>query len=425
MNFLHSLIQLLRQCKRRVFQRFYFAHRAVEWRKLRESQEDIHGTGGVFVIPCDPWSLTGSRGDEAMLIVLQRHFPQYRYHVVTSTPEAAEAARRHGWIPVNCWTGRWLFESIYNAAKAIRPTFCAVLGADVMDGYYSPRSSIAFFALADIMQRHGIPTSLIGFSFNSHPHPRVLKCLRHVNADFIYRLRDPISLQRFEKATGKRALLTADAAFLLEPDTHSEQYELIQEWKRQSGQSLLAVNLHPMLFKNATATQIAESVEALANVLDDILQKTDWNLLLLPHDDRPQVTDNICLEPLYEKLRRGYANRIHYCAQVLDAPCIKGVVSLADALVTSRMHLGIAGLSQGIPTMGFSYQDKFLGTLGHFGLGSDFIIPPPVKSNCQQIVGRLRWLLEHAAEIRQGLLQKLPSVQELARRNFPPSPCSP
>jgi polysaccharide pyruvyl transferase WcaK-like protein len=253
----------------------------------------------------------------------------------------------------------------------------------------------------------------------------VLKCLRHVNADFIYRLRDPISLQRFEKATGKRALLTADAAFLLEPDTHSEQYELIQEWKRQSGQSLLAVNLHPMLFKNATATQIAESVEALANVLDDILQKTDWNLLLLPHDDRPQVTDNICLEPLYEKLRRGYANRIHYCAQVLDAPCIKGVVSLADALVTSRMHLGIAGLSQGIPTMGFSYQDKFLGTLGHFGLGSDFIIPPPVKSNCQQIVGRLRWLLEHAAEIRQGLLQKLPSVQELARRNFPPSPCSP
>lgn len=419
---LNSFIDWLRHKKRKLFQRFYIAHCALEWRKLSHFQEDIHGQGGLFVIPCDPWSLTGSRGDEAMLMVLQREFPNIPYYVVTATPEAAQEAKNHGWTPIHCWQENGLYENIYNAAKSIKPSFCFVLGADVMDGYYSPRCSVAFFALADIMQRHGVPTSLLGFSFNSHPNVKVLKNIKHLNADFHFHLRDQISLERFEKSTGKKAILTSDVAFLLQPDTSSEQYAKCAEWKRQTGKKLLIVNLHPMLIRRATQSQIAQIIAALHHSLETILKSTDWNVLLLPHDNRKNVTDNICLAPLYEKLKRNGNNRVKYIPEVLDAARMKGIVGLGDALVTSRMHLGIAGLSQGIPTMGFSYQDKFQGMIKHFDLDDQFILPIPSQDNTEIISQRLKWLLEHHIEVKEKLLKRLPKVLELAKRNFVFSP---
>ncbi len=415
---LYSFIDWLRHKKRKLFQRFYIAHCAIEWRKLRRSQGNIHGEGGLFVIPCDPWSLTGSRGDEAMLMVLQKQFPNTPYYIVTATPEAEQEAKNHGWTPLPCWQENGLYENIFNAAKQVKPSFCVVLGADVMDGYYSPRCSIAFFALADIMQRHGVPTSLLGFSFNSHPNVKVLKNIKHLNADFHFHLRDQISLERFEKSTGEKAILTSDVAFLLQPDTSSKQYAECAEWKCQTGKKLLIVNLHPMLIKRATQSQIDQIVDTLHHSLENILKSTDWNILLLPHDNRKNVADNICLAPLFEKLRANSDNRVKFIPEVLDAAHMKGIVSLGDALVTSRMHLGIAGLSQGIPTMGFSYQDKFKGMIKHFDLDDQFILPMPSQDNTEKISQRLLWLLENHTEVKENLLKRLPNVLGLAKRNF-------
>ena len=416
--FINSFIDWLRQKKRRLFQHFYVAHRPIEWRRLRKDTEDIHGDGGVFVIPPDPWSLTGSRGDEAMLMVLHQQFPSQPFYVVTATPEASSAARAHGWIPSDCWNSRGLYYNIYNAAKHIRPSFCAVLGADIMDGYYSPGSSVAFFAMADIFFRHHVPTSLIGFSFNSHPHPKVLECIKKVDAGLECHLRDEVSLERFEKTTGRKGTLTADIAFLLEPNIDTRQYCQVSQWKQKEGKPLLIVNIHPMLIKNASSEQISGMLDVMREVISEVLERSEWLLLLLPHDNRKGVNDNICLSPLYESLSGCFSGHLMFMPEVLDAARLKGIVSLADALVTSRMHLGIAGLSLAVPTMGFAYQDKFQGMIRHLGLGDEYILPEPKQQNVPMIVERILYLLERRAATHANIQAKLPGVKALARRNL-------
>ena len=384
---------------------------------MKNQKDNLKGKGGIFIIPCDAWSLTGSRGDEAMLMVIQALYPNMPIHIATATSEADASALVHGWLPEHCWTSNLLFTRVFETAKKITPSACFILGADVMDGYYSPNSSIAFFALADIMAYNGIPTSLLGFSFNANPHPKVLKALQKMEHNFTYNLRDPESLKRFERSTGKKGELVADVAFLLEPDKNTSQYSDIASWKRTAGNPLLIVNLHPMLIKHAKQEQILNMIETLHFVLEQILEKTKWNILLLPHDDRRNVNDNICLTPLYEGLQK-WGNRIRHLPDVLDAAKLKGIVSLADALVTSRMHLGIAGLSQAIPTMGVSYQDKFQGMIEHFGLDKDFILPLPLTENRHDIESSVKWLLDNKDGIHLKLLDALPNVIRLAKKNF-------
>ena len=409
----------LRDKKNFLLLRIFHFLRKFDWKKMKSCKYSITGTGGLLVIPCDPWSLTGSRGDEAMLMVLQKMFPNSPLHIVTATPEASQVARIHGWFPEPCWQEKNLFANLLNVAIHIRPSACVILGADVMDGYYDADNSLALFAIADIMAHHGLPTSLLGFSFNSKPHPKVLKGLRRMDENFVYQLRDPVSLVRFEKATGLQAKLVSDVAFLLQPDNRSPKYSEISSWKKREGKRLLAINLHPMLIKNASPENIREIIETLHVVLDSLLQTTEWNILLLPHDDRGDVSDNICLKPLFQKLER-WKNRVKHLDVVLDAAKMKGIASLADCLVTSRMHLGIAGLSQAIPTMGFTYQDKFQGMIEHFGLDKRFILPLPVMKNRQEIESKIKWLLDNKDKIRIKILDALPHVFRLAQENFSP-----
>lgn len=415
--FLQSVLDKLRQWKRRVFTAFYRSLYPLEYKKLRRTEEDIHGEGGLFVIPCDLWSLTGSRGDEAMLMVLRQRFVGMPYHIATALPTADNIAKEHGWEPVRCWMERHLFRAVYDAAKKIRPSCCVLLGADVMDGYYSRRFSQTMFRLADIMSAHGVPTSILGFSFNDSPHPKVIETVKKIrNRDLEFHLRDEVSLARFEKYTGKKGILTADVAFLLAPDRGSPQYDMIREWKRD--RKLLAINLHPMLIRNATEEQIGEMVDVMHGVISKLLADSDWLILLLPHDNRKNIGDNVCLGKLYDRFGSDAGDRLKYIPEVLDAAKIKGIVGLADALVTSRMHLGIGGLSQAVPTMGFAYQDKFQGLLRHMGLDDNFILPELTAENTDRICEKILRLQKNHCEIRQRLEARLGTVNALAERNF-------
>ena len=415
--FLQSFINQLRQWKRRIFTSFYRALYPLEYKQLRKDHENIHGNGGLFVIPCDLWSLIGSRGDEAMLMVLQQRFPDMPYYIATALPEADKVAKDHGWIPVRCWLERHLYQEVYNAAKKIKPSYCVLLGADVMDGYYSWRFSQNMFRLADIMESHGVPTSIMGFSFNASPHPKVIDAVQEIeNQNLEYHLRDAVSLERFERITGKKAVLTADIAFLLKPDCNSPQYSMVRDWKQN--RKLLAINLHPMLIKNATEEQVNALIDVMYGVISKLLTMSDWNILLLPHDNRKKIGDNVCLEKLYNRFDTEMADRLKYIPEVLDAAKVKGVVGLADALITSRMHLGIGGLSQAVPTMGFAYQDKFQGLLQHMNLDDKFIMPALVTENMDQICEKILWLQENHCELKQQIESSLGTVKALAEKNL-------
>ena len=56
-----------------------------------------------------------------------------------------------------------------------------------------------------------------------------------------------------------------------------------------------------------------------------------------------------------------------------DQSELKGIISLCDFFIGSRMHSCIAALSQGIPTVGIAYSKKFIGVFESAGVG-EFVI---------------------------------------------------
>ncbi len=389
-----------------------------QWAKLSRTPQNFCGEGGLLLIPCDPWRITGSRGDEAMLMVLAKHFAGNRVTCVTATPESSAIAQEHGWEPLQCWTNYDSLRAICEAAESLKPSACAILGADVMDGYYSPACSEQFLALADVLRKKQIPTVLTGFSFNEHPSARIANLFRSITPDYPFLLRDPISLKRFEEATGRRGRLVADIAFLLEADKDTRLYEEILAWKRVQNRPVLGFNLHPMLrFREGREAQ-KRLVEDAANLMSRVLREHDWNLLLISHDDRPKVADANSLVPLYETLCPDFGERLFLCKTPPNAAQLKGLVSLADALLTSRMHLGIAAISQGIPTAAFGYQGKFEGLLAHFDLSKELLLEPPTGARLQEQAKSIAVFLDRNQEYRERIAKKLPAILEPARLNL-------
>lgn len=390
-----------------------------QWKELRKDATLLlKQRRRLLLIACDPWSIFGSRGDDAMISVAAQHFPANEIYVITASDAAAKAVEKRGWTALNVWSGREPLRNIIHAAEEIQPEQCVVLGADVMDGYYAPEVSLILLASADLLRERKIATTLLGFSFNATPSTSVLRGIRYVTNNFRFNLRDPISLERFEHLTGRRACLTADTAFLLQPETGFPEYEELLKWKQKSQKPILAFNYHPMLLRNLSEETIDKQINRLGGMLEKILDANTWNILLIAHDFRERVGDNRCLGPLHEFLSLRFPERVFHMKAELSAAELKGVVKEVDALITARMHLGIAALSQGIPTAGFAYQGKFNGLLAHFRLPDSYLFEVPSENNIEVIRRRIEEFLEQIPELKTKIRRCLPEVLQLAERNF-------
>lgn len=329
----------------------------------------------LVLVPCDPWTVIGSRGDEAMIYaVLQNYrkrYPNGRITVVTANASAAnsEDCQRmkldFNLAYVHAWRPRLQVWNVLKAIRRVRATEVFVLGADCMDGHYLPYTSMILFAVADIACRLGLKTRLTGFSWNEHPHPRAVAAAKKTTAALEILIRDPDSFDRV-KSILPRARLVADTAFCLEPQfTDRVRAVLAQmETDRKAGRYILGVNLNPMLKVNVAS--VAQALNAQSNI----------SVYLIPHDYRSggDLVELGKLDPLLMVPHR-------LLADIYSAAELKALTSGLDALFTSRMHLGIAALGMGKPIAAFVYQGKFSGLFEHFCLTKDLLVDPEISDS--------------------------------------------
>ena len=108
-------------------------------------------------------------------------------------------------------------------------------------------------------------------------------------------------------------------------------------------------------------------------LMEALLKETDAHILLVPHTFGPPGNINsdhdACRELLNATKGDDYHNRVHMVMQEYDQSELKGIIGACDFFVGSRMHACIAALSQGIPTLGVAYSQKFLGVFDSIGVG--------------------------------------------------------
>jgi colanic acid/amylovoran biosynthesis protein len=381
----------------------------------------------LVLLPSDPWSIHQSRGDEAMIEAavgeMKRAHPDIEVYIVTATRAASAEVRAMGFKPLEFWRQPFSYETVARELCLTRPDFGMVLGADVLDGYYSPVDAARMLLVADLMAACGAKVSVLGFSFNSHPAKALREVFRLLDPGVVLNLRDSVSLQRFNDFAKNRAQLVADAAFMLVPQEETAAVKRIAAGiseQRSQGRNVFVFNIHPMLFRTPEPAKLQQMIELAASAMGRLSREHPVSWVLLAHDYRPEIADDNCLRPLADRLRGTVGDHVHHVEQVLSAREIKAVVGLVDGVITGRMHLAIAALGQGTPVAAITYQDKFQGLFAHFGVSESLLLSPAQLlsgDNLEQFM--LRFLDAHKAA---GALVRrmLPGVMELSRANIAP-----
>lgn len=382
----------------------------------------------ILLFPADLSSLSGSRGDQAMIIATKVQLN----HLFKCNAKYSSIVRGHNAIYESksleiqplCIENYSLISEIRKLLS--RFDVVVFIGADVLDGYYSAETSNLIWDWADQAINVKCISIITGFSFNDYPSVEVVKKIQTVSKKIVVNLRDPISYNRFIKACPDRqANLTADIAFLLDASDDVEIFHpKSTAWirhRRNCGDALCGFNINPHLASQLEITGL--SVDALiqssANAITRIIKKHKISFLLLPHDFREESHDEKVLERLLELIDEECKDSIHVVTSQPTAPAIKALVSQLDFVITGRMHLAIAALGNCVPAAGITYQGKFDGLiLGHFNLPDSFVITPEYACVEENIFALIEDSYKNYPSYKKMLASVLPKINDLAEQNF-------
>jgi colanic acid/amylovoran biosynthesis protein len=279
-----------------------------------------------------------------------------------------------------------------------------ILGTDVIDGTYSSASVANLVDIVNLAARLGLAPHICAFNFSASPHPRAVERLSTLDARVRCTCRDAISLARFEAAVGRPAYLVTDPAFLMLPRLAAAGAGAASAWlgeRRTAGDALIAVNANGLATANVSA-----ALEAYASELSAVLERAPVSLLLLPHDDRGDHSDLPPLRALEVLLAARFPGRICLAQPPLDAWDVKYLAGECDLVVSGRLHLAIAALSQGVPAIGFEYHDKFRGIFAQLGVEELLLAQSDLL-----IAGRLSALILRAVSTAERLRETLRSTR--------------
>lgn len=375
----------------------------------------------VFLIPPTDG---GSLGDEAMIVSSINTLVDNgkEIYLITSDEMLQEKLSSY---QVKCnylylpklYDGIGVFSSFSKRLKNIKPESVYLIGADVMDGFYSKTRSLTRLALLDISSSHVKDVRLLGFSFNDNPESTIIKYMKKIDTKITFLSRDPVSSKRLTHQ-GIKNKLVADLAFGLKPNKNFYLNELNStEWvlKFKSLGGYLCINLNA-IHLNKYGQNYFDSV---CECVRKIIAITGKHILFVSHDLRSfnGNTDLSFAKNVAEKLNLKIEQEFTLAPENLNAANLKYLASQADFLVTGRMHFAIGGLGAGVPALMFGYQGKQEGLAKHFDIApTDLIIDPTVDT--ASMLASIEHFIKSLEKLRIEIKNHNENVKILSLSNF-------
>lgn len=371
-----------------------------------------------------PPAAPGSLGDEAMITAVLEYLRESGANAIGLISYGA--VPQWGWLDpaarsiiLSPYFGAWGAKLRFALAVGRYKRFYFI-GADVLDGYYSEIETLQRLDLVSIAARTGIIAAVISFSFNDRPTPASVQALRDLPASVRLYARDPISQERLSCYLKRPIELAADLAFLLRPDKDAETVSGVLNWigeERANGRLIVGITanyLHSRIFR-------WRSLERFSQVyVDTLLELTfaeeDFSFVLIPHDHR-EDSDIVLAEAIESGLPQEVRSHCLKVSKACGAGEIKAICGELDLALSSRLHVAIACLGQGIPVACVTYQGKFDGMFKHFGL-ENMTIEAEQAIRPGNLVSFFLPLVEKRGELRKHIHSRLPYVQQLAQSNL-------
>lgn len=294
---------------------------------------------------------------------------------------------------------------------AARSESVSIIGADVMDGVYSEVSSVRRFRTAGLAARVGVPSQVLGFSWNSHPTRRARNAMRAVGDEVTLLARDDFSAQRLRQDGASRVEAAADLAFLTRADEPIEDQRLVQ-WlqdQRTAGRPLVVVNANPRLEK-AFPDQRGQYLRLMRTLVSDGV-----SCVLLPHDSRGgDASEETYLRTIRDEF--GPSEHIHLVERAPMPAQMVAITREAELVVSGRMHLVVLTSVAGRSAVALDYQDKFEGLFRILGYDGRI-----AATGEWDLVDRVRVGLREAPAAERALATSWEEILRRARLNLPAS----
>lgn len=279
----------------------------------------------------------------------------------------------------------------------------SVVGADLMDGGYGYRGASALARTAELARRRGLPSRVLGFSWNASPDPRARRALRRAaRAGVQLMLRDPVSAAR-ARADGLTGVTeAADTVFSATRIDVRSAAEVVG-----ADQEYAVVNVSGLVHARR------DLVDPFSTLVAH-LRRRGLRVVLLPHVRRPGGDDvAVC-----RQVAAGFAgdDGVRLVDGIWLPEQVRGLVDGAHLVLTGRMHLAIMALSRGVPAVCLSTQGKVEGLMDLFGTGHLSVEPDG------DLAARLVAVADEALDTRDELAARIAArsvqVKALSLKNF-------
>jgi colanic acid/amylovoran biosynthesis protein len=233
--------------------------------------------------------------------------------------------------------------------------------------------------------------------------------------------RDRNCVPLVQALAGRTPAFCPDVAFTLEP-RRPAVLRLAPDGATLGGDRLLVgVNVSGLLYIGGYTRRnmfgLASDYRALIDrLLDHLLATPGVHVLLVPHVLGQEEEEEAVCRTLLSRLGARHPGRVSLVDGALDEGEIKWVIGQTDAFVGARMHACIAALSQGVPTIGLAYSDKFLGVFESIGMGDAVVDLRAAAPG--EVVRRVTGMLARRQDVAATLATRMPAVRDQVVRTF-------
>lgn len=373
---------------------------------LRPGEKKSFGDEMMLLSICENIQTSDPFASFTVLKLSGKAIKPYKFHGFTIS-EAAFESENHASIT-----------SYFEFTKLSRRfSHVYLMGADCLDGKYGRRTSLQRLRFISLASQLGLQTRILGFSYNGNADSRIQKELIQVSRHSKLFVRDRFSGRRLSSFIKENIVEVADMAFIVDPEKYNipnqtrEFCNKLQQLRNTQKYQIIAINLCGWHHTNLD--------QFLYNFAENIIRMSNLNqklrFILLPHDNRDGKINDVATLSILENLLKPVKNKIFFADFIQTGIEAKLIVKYADILITGRMHLAIAALSQNVPALSLIYQGKFEG-LYHFYDFDRLYFYSPDKTDELFLV--LEIIMQNTKQLSLHIKNKNKEIFELAKRNF-------
>lgn len=206
----------------------------------------------------------------------------------------------------------------------------------------------------------------------------------------------------------KNTVLYPDSAFLLPVD---EEMNRSFEVKPHT----IGINISNFVYpKNCDENHPAK--KAVFSLIRYILEKTDLNILLIPHVTRDNACDCETLGEIYDNFK---CDRVGLVGGEYNATEYKSIISRCEMFIGARTHATIAAYSTCVPTLVIGYSIKSKGIAKDiFGTYDGYVIPKEELDNSDRFIKIFKEFYSRNNEIRDYLNNFMPDYINKAENSI-------